>query len=290
MTTKKIIIITILLITFSIVVVYNTEDKKQNNVILNYTEKVSGLYTYEFDKNNKLIRKLNAESYITYNAIKSLIIEPYVQVYNNKPYNISANFAKYIDKETIKFIGDVKIDYAAGNTHKLNTNSLITNTSTDYIYSNDKVKYFANENIIESNGIRFFNNTEIVELTGETTIITTNKQTLKSKNVSIKKYSNSLDYIFSESKSDFINKNSTATSSKGFHILKNNIKLVGDVVIKRQGAKITTTELNIKNNIYTAKNSSKYVDKNMTIISNTFVYNDLKEIINLSGNIKGTYE
>jgi LPS export ABC transporter protein LptC len=286
---KNLIIFIILIFIFWLLFIFiNNKDTTVNNKKLSYKEKTTNLSIREFDSGNKLVRKTTAKTYTTFQNKNNIFEKPKLQSFSKNFTNISADFAKQITNNKIEFIGNIKILNNGVANHSLNTESLFANIDKNLFYGDKDIEYISNNNKITSQGIEIISNKNIVKLIKKSNIFLENGNKIIGKNINIKKNNNS-DKISSKFPAKFIGVNSTIDSDKGFILSENRIIMLGKSSIKQDNVNILTNNLRVVGDSYEAK-KSKYSEDKIKIKSNNLYFDENKQLIKLSGNVKGTYD
>jgi lipopolysaccharide transport protein LptA/LPS export ABC transporter protein LptC len=288
---KKNLIIAIILVlivsSISLIVIFNNKEVKQiNKETLFYKEKATNLSVKEFDKNNKLTKKIIAKSFTTFDEKEDIIEKPIVQNFANNNSQIKADFAKIIVDDNLEFSGNVEILNDNKSSYKLKTESIIA--YEDLIYSTKKVEYYLEKDKITSDGIKIWNKRKEVQLLGNNELLFANGNKVISSNIEIAQ-KNNLNYLSSIKSTKFISKNSIANSNNGFAVYDGTTYLLGESNLQQNDANIIAANLQIKDNIYQAK-KTKYTKENTTINASNLYFDDNSELVELSGNVKGFYQ
>lgn len=285
---RNLIILLILIIIAGVVVFFSTGEKIQDSKqVLDYKDQATHVVIREFDANNTLTKKIIAEKWTNFEDKKYLITKPQVQI-SDKNLHISADFAQDVNNDTMELIGNVKIVSNGNTTYNLNTQSLIADMKRNYFHSNTKVEYFSHTNKITSQGIKVFLDDKKVELLKDSVIIFANGNKIFGENITIIQ-KNNLDYLSSNNPAEFISDTSKANSNKGFFIYKNHTNLLGKSIITQDNALIYANELKVFNNIYSAQHTEYHKEKTQVNADN-LKFDDTTQIIELNGNVRGTYE
>ncbi|MEK9887277.1 MAG: LPS export ABC transporter periplasmic protein LptC [Gammaproteobacteria bacterium] len=265
----------------------------------NFSDRIENFSTQEFDKDYRLSRLIESESYINYKDKPGLMKNPKVTSFGESSdivdYVLTADEGLYLDSGDFLFTGSVNVESKTGIKHIMKSDSILYKKDSEEIISQDEVTYFGQNDVMVAEGMHMNPNTDNMKMTGKTKINRDTGGEILSKDVTIDKTKNKNIY-HSKEKTTYISEKDRVESD-GFNYIENDgvMTLLGDSRITQdKGATIDSTNLVIESSNnqerYKTDDYIFYKSQISKIKSKGMDYDAKSQKVELFNGVEGVYE
>ena len=263
---------------------------------VSYIEKIEHFALQEFGVNQNLSHFVEADSYYNFKNIPDLLINPRVTTYDQNGetnYILKSKRAHYLDTGEVSFKGEVDISSSNGVSHKMNTEELLVDTSTDDLLSNKEVTYLGEGSNILSQGMYMQTKVDKMQLTGDVVINQDSGQKMLTKDLYVDQ-SNEQKHYYSDNKTTYLS-TENKIYAQGLDMKDKTTQLLGQVnILQNSGSTIDTEDLTVDQSngaqVYTTDSGIHYQSSVADIRALGMRYDADKQKIQFTGGVVGRYD
>ena len=261
-----------------------------------YMEKIENFALQEFGVNRMLSHFVEADVYFNFKDEPALLVNPRVTTYDQNGgtnYILTSKRANYLDTGEVSFKGEVDVSSGNGISHKMKTEELLVDTSTDDLLSNEKVTYLGEGSRIISQGMYMQTKVDRMQLTGDVVINQDSGQKMFTKDLYVDQSSDQKHY-YSDDKTTYLS-TENKIYAQGMDMKDKTTQLLGQVnILQNSGSTIDTEDLTIDQSdsaeVYTTDNGIHYQSSVADIRALGMRYDADKQKIQFTGGVVGQYD
>ncbi len=271
-------------------------DKHQAPAEKTYVEKIDNFALQEFDIQQNLSHFVEADNYYNFKDEPALLVNPKVTTYDQNGvlnYILTSKHAHYLESGEVSFKGEVDISSSNGISHKMNTQELLVNTTTDNLLSREEVTYLGENAKIISEGMTMQAKADKMQLTGDTVIHQDSGQKVFTKDLHVDQ-SNQKKHYYSDNKTTYLSVENKIYA-QGMDMQDQTTQLLGQVnILQNSGSTIDTKDLTVDQSndveIYKTDNGIHYQSNLADIRAQGMHYDAAQQKIQFTGGVVGQYD